>query len=90
MSQIDVILPTYNQQEFLHRAINAILGQEFKDFQLIIVDDGSTDDTPRILKGYTELGLPNLRIISYRNNGGLPHALNYGHGFGTAPYCTWV
>ena len=90
MSQIDVILPTYNQKEFLDKAITAMLNQEFKDFSFIIVDDGSVDGTSDILdKQYSKLD-PRITIIHNVPNKGLPAALNIGHGAGKSPYCTWI
>lgn len=52
--KISVIVPTYNRSELLPRAINSILNQTFKDFELIIVDDGSTDNTKKIIEKYSE------------------------------------
>ena len=44
-----IILPTHNRATFLVEAIGAIRGQEFTDWELVIVDDGSTDDTERVI-----------------------------------------
>lgn len=90
MSQIDVIMPTYNQRAFLDRAIGGILNQEFKDFSYIIVDDGSTDGTSQILdQKYLNID-SRITIIHNGNNRGLPASLNIGHSYGKSPYCTWV
>jgi len=51
-TKISVIIPTYNRQEFLAKAIDSVLGQTYTDFELIVVDDGSTDDTARCVAGY--------------------------------------
>lgn len=48
--KITVVIPTYNRAELLLRAVMSVLSQTFQDFELIIVDDGSTDDTDRIVK----------------------------------------
>ena len=45
MTKISVILPVYNSQKFIKQAIESVLGQTFTDFELIIVNDGSTDST---------------------------------------------
>ena len=90
MSQIDVIMPTYNQKDFLDRAINCILDQEFKDFSFIIVDDGSIDGTSRILdEKYGKLDR-RITVIHNETNRGLPASLNIGHSHGNSSYCTWV
>lgn len=51
-NKISVIIPTYNRREFLARAIDSVLDQSWQDFELIVVDDGSTDDTARSVAGY--------------------------------------
>jgi glycosyltransferase involved in cell wall biosynthesis len=56
-----VVLPTYNRAPTLERAIESVLNQTFTDFELIIVDDGSTDETSLILGKYA--GLSNVRLI---------------------------
>ena len=50
MPKVSVIIPTYNRAVFLSEAIDSVLNQSFRDFELIIVDDGSTDSTPHILR----------------------------------------
>lgn len=90
MSQIDVILPTYNQKEFLDRAIMGILDQEFKDFSFIIVEDGSSDGTEKILdQRYSDID-SRITIIYNGHNKGLPVSLNIGHANGKSPYCMWI
>jgi glycosyltransferase involved in cell wall biosynthesis len=88
MPLIDVILPTYNQPEFLEDAINHILDQTFQDFEFYIVDDGSKQDTKDILKNYATNN--KIHIIYHEKNKGLPSALNTGHRAGKSSYCTWV
>ena len=87
MSEIDVILPTYNQCSFLNRAIDGILNQTFTNFKFIIVNDGSSDNTANILESYKS---GRIHIIANNVNMGLPAALNIGHSRGASPYCTWV
>lgn len=50
--QISIIVPTYNRADFLPKAIQSILNQTYQDWEAIIVDDGSTDKTEEIVKGY--------------------------------------
>jgi len=87
MSQIDVIMPTYNHASFLQRAIDAILDQTFTDFTFIIVNDGSQDNTKEILDKCSD---KRIEIIHNEKNKGLPASLNIGHVAGGSPYCTWV
>ncbi|MCP2520499.1 glycosyltransferase [Candidatus Aminicenantes bacterium AC-708-M15] len=52
MPEVSVIIPTYNRASFLKEAIESVLNQEYSDFELIIIDDGSTDNTKEIIKQY--------------------------------------
>ena len=49
---VSVVIATYNRASFLRETIESVLNQSFKDFELIVVDDGSTDETRQILKAY--------------------------------------
>lgn len=71
---VSVVLPVYNGEDFLSSAIDSILAQTFKEFELIALDDGSKDGSIRILKEYEEKD-SRVRIIS-RANRGLPTTLN--------------
>src|SRR5579859_6948520 len=51
---VSVILPTYNRAHLLPRAIASVLGQSFRDFELIVVDDGSKDDTVGLMRSYDD------------------------------------
>jgi len=72
-TKISVIIPTYNRREFLARAIDSVLNQSCRDFELIVVDDGSTDDTARCVAAYGE----QVRCI-YQANRGPAAARNIG------------
>ena len=73
--KVSVIIPTYNRAHVLPIAIDSVLAQNYKDYEIIVVDDGSTDNTKEILKPY--LSKPNVRYIyqkhkmqaAARNNG---------------------
>jgi len=74
--KISVIIPTYNRAFLLPRAIKSVLNQTFQDFELIIIDDGSTDNTKDVVE---EIKKKDKRIIYiYQDNQGLPKALNTG------------
>lgn len=70
---ISVIIPTYNRDQMVGQAIESVLEQEFKDFELIVVDDGSTDDTPDILSAYG-----NDILVHRQINKGVSAARNKG------------
>lgn len=87
MAIVDIILPTYNQDEFINTCVCAILNQTFKDFNFIIINDGSTDNTEKEIKKY----LSDSRIkYYYQENKGLPASLNIGHEKSNSEYCTWI
>ncbi|MGL1904129.1 MAG: glycosyltransferase [Fibrobacterales bacterium] len=75
MAEISVIIPTFNRAWSLRRAIDSVRAQSFKDIELIIVDDGSTDETMDMLFPY--LSDNRIKAISTPNNG-VSHARNEG------------
>ncbi len=66
MPKISVIMPVYNGELFVGQAIDSLLSQTFQDWELIVVDDGSTDGTSQILGQYTD---SRIRIIRQKNRG---------------------
>lgn len=64
---ISIILPVYNGAEHLTECIESLLSQTYKNFELIIVDDGSTDNTPMILRNFTQKD-KRIKIITHKNN----------------------
>jgi len=73
MPQVSVIIPTYNRERFVSKAIDSILHQSFTDYEIIVIDDGSTDGTQNVLKPYMNL----IRYI-YQDNRGVSAARNRG------------
>ena len=67
MPKISVIIPTYNGGKFIKKAIESVLDQTLDDFEIIVVDDGSTDNTPYILQEYIRTN--NIVYISQKNVG---------------------
>lgn len=63
---ISIIIPLYNCEKFITRSINSILKQTIKDFEIIVVDDGSTDNGAKLVE---ELHLPQIRLIRQTNQG---------------------
>lgn len=72
---ISVVLPTYNRATTLPRAVNSVLRQSFDDWELIIVDDGSTDATPQFLGGLVD---QRIRVYRHPRNRGVTAAKNTG------------
>lgn len=74
MAVISVITPTYNRADFLPAAISSVLAQTYEDFELIVVDDGSSDDTRSVIKPFLE----DKRVkYFYQENQGQSFARNY-------------
>lgn len=67
MVKISVVMPVYNVEKYLEESINSVLNQTFKNFELICVNDGSTDNSPEILKKYSKY--ENIKIINQKNSG---------------------
>jgi glycosyltransferase involved in cell wall biosynthesis len=72
--RISVVTSVYNGQSYLQECIESILGQSFEDFEYLILNNGSTDNTPRILERYND---PRLRII-HQESLGIAGSLNKG------------
>jgi glycosyltransferase involved in cell wall biosynthesis len=71
--RISVVLPTWNRAHLVRKAVDSVLAQTYPDFELIVVDDGSTDDTPARLAAYGE----RIRVVR-QENGGVARARNAG------------
>lgn len=71
--KISVIIPTYNRSKYVVKAIDSVLNQSFKDYEIIVIDDGSTDNTRKTLEAYSN----KIRYI-YQENSGASAARNKG------------
>lgn len=76
MPDITVIVPVYNVEAYLHRCVDSILSQTYRDFQLILVDDGSPDNSGAICDDYA--GRDPRVVVIHQENGGLSAARNAG------------
>ena len=83
---ISVIIPAYNQAEYISESIHSVLSQTCPDFELIVVNDGSTDDTAQVIANIQD---PRLRVI-WQPNAGLSAARNTGIRESTAPLITFL
>ena len=71
---VSVIIPTYNRAALVKEAVASVLAQTWREFELIVVDDGSTDDTPEALAPYAS----RIRLLRRENRGGVSAARNAG------------
>lgn len=85
---VSIVLPVYNGADFVCEALDCILAQTYPHFQLILVNDGSTDNSPEILNNYA---VQDTRIdVIHQTNQGLPIALNNGFKHAKGAYLTWT
>ena len=73
---ISIIIPVYNVEDYLHYAIESLEKQTYKNFEIILVNDGSTDDSGKLCDEYSEK-YSNVRVF-HKENGGLSDARNFG------------
>ena len=76
MNKISIIIPIYNSEKYLHRCLNSILKQSYKDYEVIMVDDGSTDESGKICDDYSKKY--NNFIAFHKSNSGQSDSRNYG------------
>ena len=76
MEEITVIILVYNSEKYIKKSIDSIINQTFKRWKLIIINDGSTDDTIKIINSYTELVKKKLLVINNKKNLGINLSMN--------------
>ena len=74
MPRVTVLLPAYDCAPFVREAVDSVLGQTYRDFELVVVDDGSTDGTAEVLASYDD---PRMVVLT-QENAGMAAALNRG------------
>lgn len=89
MIKVSIVLPSYNGARFLAQSLESIINQTFTDWELIIVDDCSTDNTYEIAKSYTDKD-PRITVIHNETNKKLPASLNVGFAHARGKYFTWT
>ncbi|HID78548.1 MAG TPA: glycosyltransferase [Planctomycetaceae bacterium] len=85
---ISVVLPTHNGSRYLDQAVQSVVDQTWGDWELILVDDASTDDTPAKVDAWAGRDA-RIRAIHEENNRGLPAALNEGFRGAAGAFLTW-
>ena len=84
MDKISVIVPVWNAHEYLNRCVDSILAQTYKNLEVLLVDDGSTDDSLAICRQYAEQD-KRVRVF-HKDNGGQASARNYALDRATGDY----
>lgn len=83
---ITIIIPVYNGENFLSKAIDSAIGQTYKDIEVLVIDDGSKDKTKEIVQKFSD---KRIKYI-YKNNGGVASALNLGINNAKGEYISWL
>ena len=84
---VSIVLPTYKRARVLPHAILSVLAQTYTNWELIVVDDNSPDDTARVVAGFAD---PRIRYVKNDPNLKLPRALNRGFAMAKGKYLTWT
>lgn len=88
MEKISIIIPIYNAEKYLNECINSILNQTYNNIEILLIDDGSTDNSSSICDMYCK---KYKNIITYHlNNGGVSKARNYGIDKATGEYIIFI
>jgi len=85
--RVSIVLPVYNQAYYLSAAMDGVFAQTYGNFELIVVNDGSTDTTAAVLADYQRRH--SFTVIEQKNQG-LPRALNAGFAHARGHYLTWI
>jgi len=87
MPRASVIIPTYNREDILSRSIDSVLQQSFSDIELLVVDDGSTDNTKELIREYSD---SRIRYIHHGDNKGANAARNTGIRKANSKYISFL
>lgn len=82
---LTVIIPTFNRADYLKESISSVLSQTFTDFELIVIDDGSTDHTGEVMPEF-----PEIQYVACAVNSGVSHARNIGIGLARGRYICFL
>ena len=88
-NKVSIILPTHNGEKFIGESIDSCLAQTYSNFELIIIDDASTDGTSAVINEYAR-GDSRIRLLHNDTNLKLPRTLNKGFESSTGEYLTWT
>jgi glycosyltransferase involved in cell wall biosynthesis len=75
MPKVTFFMPVYNRAHTIRESLDSVLAQTFKDFELLLIDDGSTDDSAAIIESYDD---PRIRLLRHEQNQGIPKTRNEG------------
>jgi glycosyltransferase involved in cell wall biosynthesis len=84
---VTVVIPVFNRPAQVDRAIRSVLAQTYQDFEIVVIDDGSTDETTAVVAAFED---PRITLIRHERNRGGSAARNTGIRAGTAPYIAFL
>ncbi|WP_295213246.1 glycosyltransferase family 2 protein [uncultured Chryseobacterium sp.] len=88
MPFFSIIIPVYKVEKYIHTCVDSVLLQDFKDFEVLLIDDGSPDSCPEICDNYASQD-ERIKVI-HKENGGLSDARNYGIKFSKGDYLIFI
>ena len=89
MPKVSVIVPVYNVEKYIDKCLKSLVNQTLSDIEIIVVNDGSTDNSETIIKQYLEKYQNKIKYV-IKQNGGLSDARNYGMKFATGEYIAFL
>lgn len=89
MPKVSIVLPSYNGEKYIRQSIESVINQTYQDWELIIVNDSSTDNTLAIANEYDNND-SRIKVITNEKNRKLPYSLNVGFRVSTGKYLTWT
>lgn len=89
MPKVSVIVPIYNVEKYLRRCLDSLVNQTLQDLEIILVNDGSTDESGKIAKEYAEKYSDKVKYLE-KENGGLSDARNFGMPYATGEYIAFL
>lgn len=89
MPKVSIVVPIYNVEKYLNKCVDSLLNQTLQDIEIILVDDGSTDNSGSMAKNFAEKN-PNKVKYYRKENGGLSDARNYGISYATGEYIAFL
>ncbi|MGH2947286.1 MAG: glycosyltransferase [Solirubrobacteraceae bacterium] len=88
--KVSVIVPIYNQREFIRETVDSALAQDHANVELVLSDDGSTDGTPDILREYAASERERVKLVASERNTGIAGAFNRALEAHTGEYIAWL
>ena len=88
MKKVSVIIPVYNVEKFIFKTVESVINQDYKDIEIILIDDGSPDNSAQIIDKLAKMD--NRIVCIHKENGGVSSARNAGLNFATGEYVTFI